>query len=189
MGHMVADTAHAQVLDAAEELFYGRGIHAVGMDDVRTQAGVTLRRLYQLYPSKSELVEGYLDRRDDRWHAQLEAHVERRSDSVERLLAVFDWLGTWFAEPGFRGCAWINGFGELGGDSQAIVRRARAHKRRFRRVIARLVAAAGLPAALTDELMLLAEGAMVTAGIFSTRAPAAHAKRAAAVLIEAARSG
>ena len=60
---------------------------------------------------------------------------------------------------------------------------ARAHKTAFRRYLAGLVADAGLRAGVTDELLLLAEGAMVTAGIFGTPAPAIHARRAAEALL------
>ncbi|WP_432074630.1 hypothetical protein [Streptomyces wuyuanensis] len=36
------------------------------MDAVRSASGVTLRRLYQAFPSKGALVEAYLLRRDER---------------------------------------------------------------------------------------------------------------------------
>jgi AcrR family transcriptional regulator len=181
------DDERVLVLDAAERLFYGRGVQAVGIDDVRAEAGVSLKRLYQLFPSKDDLVVAFLERRDARWRGRLAEFVDTRARDgaapAERILAVFDWLGEWFAEPGFRGCAWINSAGELGGVSDAVAGLARAHKARFRRYLARLVADAGLRSDLTDELLLLAEGAMVTAGIFRTTEPAVHARRAAETLI------
>lgn len=63
-----------RLLDAAEALYYARGIQAVGIDEVRTAAGVSLKRLYQLYPSKQHLVAAYLDARDERWQIG-RAHV------------------------------------------------------------------------------------------------------------------
>ena len=177
------------VLDAAETLFYERGVQAVGIDDVRAAAGVSLKRLYQLFPSKDRLVVEFLERRDTRWRGRLAGFVAGRdregADAADRILAVFDWLGEWFAEPGFRGCAWINSYGELGGVSADVARLARAHKTAFRTYLAALVADAALPPDLTDELLLLAEGAMVTAGIFNTHEPARHARRAAERLIAA----
>ncbi len=59
--------AGRSVLLAAERLYYARGIHAVGMDEVKAEAGVSLKRLYQLYPAKEQLVDAYLRRRDGRW--------------------------------------------------------------------------------------------------------------------------
>ena len=177
------------LLDAAEALFYRRGVQAVGVDDIRAAAGVSLKRLYQLFPSKNDLVVAFLERRDACWRGRLAEYVTARAGDGDggashgRLLAVFDWLGEWFAEPDFRGCAWINSYGELGGVSSEIADLARAHKTAFRSYLANLVAGAGLRPGLTDELLLLAEGAMVTAGIFGTAEPAVHARRAAEALI------
>ncbi|MFE9621461.1 TetR/AcrR family transcriptional regulator [Streptomyces sp. NPDC006527] len=176
-------TAREQALDAAERLFYGRGVQSVGMDDIRGASGVSLKRLYQLYPAKEQLVEAYLERRDTRWRTRLAESVARHEDPRERILAVFDWLREWFGEPGFRGCAWINAYGELGATSERVARQVRAHKGAFREYLAGLVADAGLPAALTGPLFLLAEGAMVTAGITGSAEPAAEAREAARLLL------
>jgi AcrR family transcriptional regulator len=180
------EAARTRLLDAAEELFYARGIQSVGMDEIRTGAGLPLKRVYALYPAKEHLVEAYLQRRDVRWRGRLAAAVEEVADPRERILAVFDWLGSWFREPGFRGCAWINGFGELGAVSEAMARQARAHKQAFADYVAALVADAGGPAGLAPQLVLLAEGAMVTAGILGTDVPAAQARAAADALLGAA---
>jgi AcrR family transcriptional regulator len=180
--------AQAQLLNAAEGLFYGRGIQAVGMDDIRSASGLSLKRVYQLYPAKDQLVEAYLDRRDGRWRGRLAAHVEAArldgADPVTRILAVFDWLELWFGEPDFRGCAWINSYGELGAVSERVAAHARAHKEAFRTYLGELVTDADLPTDLTGQLYLLAEGAMVTAGIFASTAPAAPAKAAARALLD-----
>ncbi|MFE2536756.1 TetR/AcrR family transcriptional regulator [Streptomyces sp. NPDC059371] len=177
--------AREQALDAAERLFYGRGVQAVGMDDIRGASEVSLKRLYQLFPAKEHLVEAYLERRDVRWRARLAEHVDSRREPEQRILAVFDWLGLWFAEPDFRGCAWINAYGELGATSERVAAQARTHKAAFRAYLAGLVSAAGRPAALGDHLFLLAEGAMVTAGIDGTAEPAAQARAAAQLLLDA----
>ncbi|MFF7450045.1 MULTISPECIES: TetR family transcriptional regulator [unclassified Streptomyces] len=184
---MDSDTARERALDAAEELFYGRGVQSVGMDDIRGASGVSLKRLYQLFPAKEQLVEAYLERRDVRWRGWLAEHVERNTDPVQRLLTVFDWLEGWFAEDGFRGCAWINSYGELGATSDRVATQVRSHKRAFRAYLDGLVAAAGLPNALTGQLYLLAEGAMVTAGITGSTRPAAEAREAAKALVAASR--
>ncbi|MFF4255694.1 TetR/AcrR family transcriptional regulator [Streptomyces sp. NPDC001663] len=182
---MDSAAAREQALDAAEELFYGRGIQSVGMDDIRGASGVSLKRLYQLFPAKEQLVEAYLQRRDVRWRGRLAEFVERHEDPEERILAVFDWLEQWFGEDGFRGCAWINAYGELGATSERVVAQVRAHKRAFRDYLAGLVADAGLPGILAGQLFLLAEGAMVAAGTTPSTEPAQEAREAARLLLRA----
>ncbi len=104
-------SAPERVLAAAEELFYGRGIQAVGMDQIRTAAGVSLKRLYQLYPSKDRLVAAVLAKRDHRWEEGLHRYVDAADSPTGKILAVFDWLAEWFHEPDVRGCTFINNFG------------------------------------------------------------------------------
>ncbi|MEU3553953.1 TetR/AcrR family transcriptional regulator [Streptomyces fragilis] len=174
--------AREDLLDAAERLFYERGIQAVGMDQVRAASDLPLKRIYRLFPTKEDLVVAMLRRRDRRWRESLTVSVEQVADPRARVLAVFDWLAGWFAEPGFRGCAWINAHGELGSSSPAVLAEVRSHKRAFRAQLAEWALAAGVPAA-ADAVFLLAEGAVVTAGIAGDPAPARQARSAAAALL------
>ncbi|MEU1368443.1 TetR/AcrR family transcriptional regulator [Streptomyces sp. NPDC005803] len=171
------------LLDAAEELFYQRGIQAVGMDAVRAASGLPLKRIYRFFAAKEDLVVAVLRRRDQCWRGDLAAHVEQVADPHERVLAVFDWLAEWFAQPGFRGCAWVNAHGELGPSSEAVLTEVRSHKRAFHDQVATWVRATGTP--VTEPVFLLAEGAIVTAGISGDPAPARHARAAAATLLGA----
>lgn len=186
---MQTDEGRARLLEAAERLFYERGIRGVGMDDVRGASGLSLKRLYAYYPSKERLVEAVLEGRDRRWRGSLAAYVERVEDPADRILAVFEWLERWFREPGFRGCAWINAAGEMGGTSPDIARQAREHKRAVAGYLATLVESAGLAGELADHLMLLAEGAMSLAAIEGDPDAARRAAGAARVLLQAAAAG
>lgn len=183
----------SRILDAAEALFYARGVHPVGMDAVRAEAEVSLKRLYQLFPSKDRLVEAVLRRRDTRWLAALSS-AARAADGGprERVLAAFDWLGAWCAQPGFRGCAFTNAFGELGASSPAVAALAGAHKGAFRALFLELVEPsrdpeqAGTPGErrlLADQLYLLAEGAITACAITGDPGLAVTAKLAAGTLV------
>ncbi|MFI8914325.1 TetR/AcrR family transcriptional regulator [Streptomyces sp. NPDC053513] len=185
---MDAETAELKLLDTAERLFDERGVQAVGMDTLRAASGVSLKRLYQLFPSKDLLVEAVLRRRDEAVRTGLAEHGARTAEGpYERALAVFDRLADWFAEPGFRGCTFINAFGELGGVTPAVATIARDHKAALRAYFAEQTDALGVPSVLADQLALLANGAMVVAGITGSPEPAAQAKAAARVLLDTAR--
>jgi AcrR family transcriptional regulator len=178
-------TAEARLLDAADALFYDRGIQAVGMDAIRTASGVSLKRTYQLFPSKEHLVEAVLRRRDLAIRAELAAYTSARTTPTDRILAVFDYLYDWFGQPDYRGCAFINSFAELRGLSENVVEIVRSHKRAFADHLAALVAAADRPPALAGQLLILANGAMVTAAIAGSPHPAREAREAARRLLDA----
>ncbi|PZG51425.1 TetR/AcrR family transcriptional regulator [Spongiactinospora gelatinilytica] len=164
------------LLDATEALFYARGVQAVGMDQIRTTSGLPLKRIYRLFATKEDLVVGVLRRRDQRWRARLSAYVEQVTEPRARVLAIFDWLAGWFAETGFRGCAWINVHGELGSTSAPVAAEVRAHKQAFHEQIHVWARAAGLSD--SEPVALLAEGAIVTAGITGDPVHARHARAA-----------
>jgi AcrR family transcriptional regulator len=165
------------------------------MDEIRAASGLPLRRIYQMYPTKEELVVAFLDRRDVTWRGRLAAHVEGIDDPTGRVLGVFDWLGVWFEEPGFRGCAWVNAFGELGATSPAVAEAVREHKGAFHSYVSRLAREAVTSAshrrpardidAVADAIWLLAEGAMVSAAIAPDARAALRAREATAVLLAA----
>jgi AcrR family transcriptional regulator len=175
-----------QVVRAADRLFYGRGIGAVGMDAVRDAAGVSLKTIYRQFPSKEQLVLGVLAHRHDLWTSGIDRAVAQADGPRERLLAVYDHLANWFEEDDFRGCGFINAFGELGATSPAIAEAVRAHKVSFQDYVDRLVAEAGAPAELGPQLAILAEGAQTTAAVLGTSDAAGVARAAAATLIDAA---
>lgn len=183
---MDLETAERRLLDSAARLFHERGIQAVGMDDIRNASGVSLKRLYQVFPAKDRLVEAVLRQRERRARESIERYVRDYPNPRERVLGVFDWLYQWFREPDFRGCTYINSFGELGGTSEDVARSARAAKSELRDCIRELVAAAHLPKSLADQLNILVNGAIVVAAIMGTPDAAKQAKAAAVVLVEAA---
>ncbi|MBF6211901.1 TetR/AcrR family transcriptional regulator [Nocardia puris] len=173
------------LLDVAESLFYAHGFQSVGMDRLRAASSLSLKRIYAMFPTKDDLAVAVLRRRDLRWRTRLVDYVERFADPTRRVLALFDWLRDWFAEPGFRGCAWINAHGELGPTSDAVLAEVRAHKEAFHAHVTGWVDAAGSDAG--EAIYLLAEGAMVTAGITGDPDVARKARDAAERLLTGAR--
>lgn len=183
---MVDEEVRRQIVDAADALYYARGFHAVGMDQVRDAAGVSLRRLYTEFPSKDDLILAVLAKRHDLWTDGVAARVATEHDPEAKLLAIYDYLADWFVEDTFRGCGFINAFGELGAADPRVAEAARRHKESFQAFVAELAADAGASPALAPQLAILAEGAQTTAAIAGTPQAAADARAAAQVLIRAA---
>jgi AcrR family transcriptional regulator len=178
--------ARQQVLSAASRLFYERGVHGVGMDAIRDAAGVSLKRIYALYPSKEALVEAALIAHERDVHLELVRRTGGQAPARERILSLFDLLGEWFVAPGYRGCAYLNALAELGESAPRVAGAVRRHKRSWRELLAARVAEAGGPPRLADQLALLINGAMTTAALGDPRAAAADARAMAETLLEQA---
>jgi AcrR family transcriptional regulator len=174
---MSDEAARDLVIATADTLYNLRGIQSVGMDALRDASGVSLKRLYKLFPSKEIIVEEVLRSRHERWMASVSAAVTAASSPREQLLAIFDYLAEWFGENDFRGCGFINSFGELGGTVESLAGIVRAHKADFQAYVANLVEEAGGPPWLGPQLAILAEGAQTTAE---------DARKAAQILMDAA---
>lgn len=179
----------ARILDAASTLFYERGTLAVGVNDVADAAGVSKVTLYRHFDSKEALVGEFLRRRSDRVSAWLRRVADRDDlPPAERVLALFDALGQWFAEPSFRGCALVNGAVEARALEGAAREIARRHLERHLDLLRDLASAAGLDDAgeLARELLILVEGATTVAFVRGDPNAAADARRMAARLLDAA---
>lgn len=181
------EDADRLVLDAADILFYERGISGVGMAEVRDASGVSLRRIYGLYPSKQDLVAAWLTDRHERWMRwfteTVDRHITRGTDPV---LAAFDALREWTRSPGYRGCAFINAIAEPMEITEQHRTIVADHKRSLVRHLATLATRrqSRTPSWFADALAVLIDGAIVQAAIFGNDRPITAARKAAARLLE-----
>src|SRR5262245_63180639 len=173
------------LVETALRLFSERGFHATGIDTILAEAGVAKMTLYKYFKGKDDLIRAALELRDRRWKESLREELQRRGKTPQqRLLAVFDVLGDWFAQDEFRGCLFINAAAEYCGLDERIGDLTARHKRLMRQEIAQIAREGGLrrPDALADQLSLLVEGATVMALIERSPAWADRAKEAARIL-------
>src|ERR1700704_4482413 len=102
-----------RLIAAADGLFYGQGIGAVGVDAVAEAAGVTKRTLYYHFASKDELTAAYLEAPDEEpLHAMRNASSDGGTRPGHRILGVFDFVQRWSATSGYRGCPFNNAVAE-----------------------------------------------------------------------------
>ncbi|WP_369054670.1 TetR/AcrR family transcriptional regulator [Kineococcus terrestris] len=174
--------AGTRLLDAASELFYARGVRAVGVDLIAEAAGTTKKTLYDRFGSKDALVALYLLRRAHRWRRHLLTRVGSAGPApADRVLAAFDAVEDWMGEQE-RGCAFVNAYAEVGGTDHPAVPVVRAEKAWMRRFFVDLAGDEGLGA----QLHLLHEGAMVTMTAGGDRDAPRSAREAARALLAAA---
>ncbi len=182
-----APSARERLLAAAAELFYAEGVHTVGIDRVIERAGVAKATLYSTFGSKDELVRAYLTERLTARQQWFERLLARYDTPRERLLGVFDALRKSFADPRFRGCAFVNASaeGRPGGAAEEVSDAARRWLNDLFRGLAADVGVAD-PDALAAQLVLLYDGATVTARMQRDPSAAVTARAMAEVLLDAA---
>ncbi len=180
-------SARERLLAAANELFYEEGIHTVGIDRVIERAGVAKASLYSTFGSKEELVREYLIARQAARRQRITTRIAQYDDPRDRILSVFDLLDETVAQPTFRGCAFINASAEGPRNSEArsLSRESRDWMRALFRDLAKDYGAKR-PELIGDRLMLLYDGALVTAAMDGELGGAASAREMAEDLLDAA---
>ncbi|WP_328562860.1 helix-turn-helix domain-containing protein [Streptomyces coelicoflavus] len=168
--HRVRMTPGARrVLEAAERLFYEHGIHAVGVDLVAAEAGVTKKTLYDRFGSKEQIVVEYLAGRDERWRELLAGRLGATADQgpAARIIEVFEASRVWAGDNGRKGCSMINAHAEISDPAHPAYQVITGQKRWMLDLFTRLAGEARAADAerLGRTLMLLHEGALVSYGL------------------------
>ena len=179
-------TKRDKVLETAVELFRSGGYRATGVDRIVAESGVAKMTLYNHFKSKEELILAALRRWDEESRNWLMRAIEERSSTpAGRLIALFDVLDEWFESDEFNGCMFISASAEFADPDDPIHAAAKEHKRLFRRYLHKLAISAELPSPdeLATQLVLLMEGAIVTAQVNSQSGSGAQAKQIAKMLI------
>ncbi|MFT3967735.1 MAG: TetR/AcrR family transcriptional regulator [Sphingobium sp.] len=181
-------TAASKIFDTAKDLFYRRGVRAVGVDEIVCEAGVTKPSLYRAYKSKDDLVAACLKESVEESRTAMLAAVDAAGPRPrDRLRALVAHYADRISCPEFRGCALSNVAVELpepGHPGRAIVEEC---KTEFRAIVGALTRDLGIgePESLADGLVLVIEGAMATHHVFGSQGPALSLSATCDALIEA----
>lgn len=190
-GRIDPAATQAKVLAAAAELFYQRGVDAVGVDEVAERANASKLSLYRYFHSKEGLIEAVFAQRSDRIHQWLVDSTAAATPGRGQVLAIFDILLTWYREENYRGCAVVNAAIETRGRQSQVGAVARRHLARYRDLLEQRLSSAGMadPAPLARQLLLLIEGATVVAAMEGQDTAGRDARKAAEALLDAAGIG
>jgi AcrR family transcriptional regulator len=182
-----AASARERLLASADALFYAEGVQSVGIDRVIEHAGVAKASLYNLFGSKEGLVRAYLEARHDGTTTVIDNAVALHRDPRRRILAVFEAQAQVFAQPGFRGCAFVSALAEapLGGQVEEAAAEYRTWMRALFVDLAEQAQAAD-PLELARQLQIIFDGAMLAAWMDHQPSIASSSRAAAEALIAAA---
>ena len=151
-----------RILEAAHKLFYSEGIRATGVDRIIERSSVSKVTFYRQYASKDELIRAYLDYRHENWISWFKSSLTDKastgSNATEALVAT---LRGWFAQPDFRGCAFLNAAAELGSSDPEILKVVCQHKQEMSSVLDAFFS--GCTSSVGRMLSLVIDGAIVHA--------------------------
>ncbi|BAZ67021.1 MAG: TetR/AcrR family transcriptional regulator [Pelatocladus maniniholoensis HA4357-MV3] len=176
-----------RILETASELFYQKGIQHVGINEVIAASDVAKRTFYKYFPSKDQLILEVMRYRKKQWLQWFQKSVEERGKTAkEKLLATFDVLGEWYAQPDFRGCPFINAVLEIADANHPAHHVSVSLRKAIRTHIMKLAIEAQIrnPEAFSQQYLLLIGGASLMATIEGTPAGAKHARQALSILID-----
>lgn len=158
-------SARDRILRTAHELFYREGIRATGIDRVIAEAGVTKVTFYRHFPSKNDLILAFLAQRHEQWMAWFADALKRHGSERRGVRALGPALAEWLGDEAYRGCAFINGVGELAGALPEAASIAARHKQEMTSAIAALLPPSRQRMASAKAIALAVDGAIVQAQI------------------------
>jgi AcrR family transcriptional regulator len=154
--------ARDKVFAVATDLFYRKGIHAVGVEEIVKKAGVAKISLYRSFASKDDLIVAYLEDRSNVFLREWDDAFDRYHDDPRaQLRAIMSYIAERTTVDGYRGCPFINFCAEFPDASHPGRAVAQATMRALRERFLRIAKAldAPQPQQLADSLLLLMEGA------------------------------
>ena len=174
-----------ELVQEALRIFYRDGFHATGMDLLSAETGISKTTMFKHFRSKEDLILAVLRLRDEQFRNWLFRRMEQAGPPRAQLLAMFDALREWFNSPEFRSCMFIKASSEYPDPDHPIHALSAEHKRLLFQQVEKLASQAGAtkPAELARALLLLKEGAIVTAHLGHEADPAGDAKKVAEALL------
>jgi AcrR family transcriptional regulator len=177
-----------RILSTAADLFYQQGVRAVGVDLIVERSGVAKTSLYRHFSTKDELIAAFLDKENDGYWASWDQISKRHAgDPAAELRAQLEAIARHIVSPGYRGCPFLNVAIEFPARDHPARSVAMKHKSELRQRLFRLVdpLAARNAEELTDDIMLLIDGAYVDGDLLGCKGPSRNLPRAAFALLGA----
>jgi AcrR family transcriptional regulator len=168
---VTANPVRDKTLQVASNLFYRKGVRAVGMELIVKQSGIAKTTIYRHFPTKDALVEAFLEREDREFWQQWEEIVAPCAGAPrEALSALCEWVAGRVMRDNYRGCPQINVAAEFADSEHPVRQVAYRHKTEM---VARLAALCRKLDSSTAELRaqqigLIFDGAFMSNGRLSS---------------------
>lgn len=177
-------TKSAQICENLSRAFAAKGFAEPSVDELRDAADVSLRTLYKYFPSRTAMVVGALEHRNQVYLSYISGGPDAGQAHV---LHVFERLGAWLAEGSNHGCLLLVALASYP-DEPEIHAIAEYHKLEVRSVLHRRLTHVFCGEAvedLADALMTIHEGQTHMAMTLGPEAATRSALQLARLLLSA----
>lgn len=110
---MVNENKKDQIISTATNLFSQYGYHAVGIDLIIKDAGVSKKTMYKHFPSKENLIIEVLKQRNTNFSVSLDQKLDFEDDAIRKLELIFEWHNEWYISEEFSGCLFAKAAAEF----------------------------------------------------------------------------
>ena len=177
-----------RIIETASNLFYNQGYKHTGINQIISEANVAKATMYSYFKSKEDIVIIYLKNTHEQWIFNLNNYVKEKQTPYARLLAAFDYLNDWLIKGNYVGCSFQNIAANLDKSESRIYKEVIFHKSEVKQWIKNQLKTTNKYNEieldkLSNEFMVLMEGAIISSQIQKSSIPVESAKRIAETLI------
>lgn len=183
------ESVRDRILNTARDLFYKEGARAVGVDTVVARSGVAKTSLYRWFPSKDALIVAVLEQEQkDRWAGWDKTAAQSDPEPRARLRAHLNGIARFVSSSHFRGCPFMNitvEFADPQHPARVLATEEMQELRRRLRGLVDNIEGVTNPEELTEQLLLLVDGAFSSAQALGKNGPQSFLVAAADALVDA----
>ncbi|SDK67323.1 transcriptional regulator, TetR family [Methylophilus rhizosphaerae] len=183
---MSAAEIKAKILGVATSLFEAKGINACAVDMIINASGVARATMYRHFPSKDTLIMAFLRSKADAFYEWLNRGLRnQKGKPADKLIALCILMEEWIGTPNFKGLPFHIGTIEFPEPDHPVNQFSITLAKELQEYFSALAKEAGAPdpAGLSQQIIMLFEGAALVERVAPGSNAAAKAKDAALLII------
>lgn len=177
------------IVKTASDLFYKKGYNLTGINEIIKEAGIAKATLYNHFKSKDDICLAYLKYKNDTFLSQIKIYTLNQPKGKQQILAIFDFLHSFFTDTDFNGCWCIKTVAEIPMENKTIRHEIQNEKKEFIALITKLIVA-NIPnksekeyTILARQIYVLYEGAVAESHLHQASWPISSAKEICNILL------
>ncbi|CAM4407001.1 TetR/AcrR family transcriptional regulator [Zobellia nedashkovskayae] len=179
---IIRESVKDRIITAASELFYFDGYNQTGINKIIEEAQVSKDSMYRHFGSKEAIAVAYLEKRQRMISQEMTEFISAYSPGNDKIIGIFDYLLHWLGEVDFRGCGFQNIITDIPKDQESIKDAVRMYKNEVHEFIQNELNKTASEEMdtieISNEVMVLIEGAIMLSQIQKNTWPLIAAKKA-----------